>query len=121
MSETYREMCEKHRQLEQAKLAEERQEAVAADRQRKADEEAAEARKRQFDFERRINAEAAVMHPSQVLADLAAAGVTLSINDTGQLTCVPAGRLSHVQRAVLTDKRDQVLALLQQQRQEEII
>jgi hypothetical protein len=59
-----------------------------------------------------LAAEAAAMHPVQLLNDLRAVGVTLEANADGAITIQPAGKLSPVQRRVIDSRRDEVVSLL---------
>jgi len=82
---------------------------------------AEEARERQ-QREAKLDSEVAATDPAGMLNVISAMGVSLSVNEDGtKITALPAGRLSHIQRRVIEEKRDQVVSLLRAAQQAETL
>lgn len=119
--ETSQQMTERHWRERQELEAAERATAREAMQREREERAAAETAARLRDHEAKLANEVAATNPATMLNAIRSAGVLLSVDNGGTITALPAGRLTHVQRQVIQQKKDQVVGLLRAAQQAETL
>jgi hypothetical protein len=116
MRETFQTMLARHRREREALEVEERADARAAMQREREERAAEETRQNQANLQRRIDETT----PEQVLTELASAGISVRLNDDGTISVTP-GVENMIQKWVIQNKRDEVIALLRERQRIQII